>query len=416
MRNLILLVAALAGCLVFSSNAARADSDPPRAEKYLLEGKLAEGEAALAADLKKNPRDDATRFGLGMVQFLHGVERFAQSLYKYGFGAPPILDMAGFPGSHLPLPKNPQPQKISYAAFRAIAQAWLDDLQKAETTLAGLGDTEIELPLRFGLIRLDLDGDGQATDEELLWKIYVRLNGAAAQLKAEDVREFVIAFDRGDADWLRGYCHLLMALGEIFLAYDGKEWFERTAHLIFPNVETPHEFLYKGPKVFEFNGADIADLIAYIHLLNFPVAEPKRLTAALEHLEAMLKQSRAMWKHILAETDDNREWIPGPKQTGVVPNVKVTDEMVRGWGEFLDEAAALLAGKTLIPFWRAHDGRGINLRRVFTEPRPFDLVLWIQGTAATPYLERGTVTKSEVWERFERIFQGEFVGFALWFN
>ena len=61
--------------------------------------------------------------------------------------------------------------------------------------------------------------------------------------------------------------------------------------------------------------------------------------------------------------------------------------------------AALLAGKRLLPFWRGDPSRGVNLRRVFTEPRPFDLVLWVQGTAATPYLEKGPLTKPEVWRR-----------------
>ena len=69
-----------------------------------------------------------------------------------------------------------------------------------------------------------------------------------------------------------------------------------------------------------------------------------------------------------------------------------------------------------MPFWRTDDGRGINLRRVFTEPRAFDLVLWVQGTAAHPYLEKGPLSTPEVWARFNRLFQGEFIGFALWFN
>ena len=47
---------------------------------------------------------------------------------------------------------------------------------------------------------------------------------------------------------------------------------------------------------------------------------------------------------------------------------------------------------------------------------PFDLVLWVQGSAATPYLEKGEFTRHEVWDRLLRVFEGEFVGFALWFN
>ena len=130
----------------------------------------------------------------------------------------------------------------------------------------------------------------------------------------------------------------------------------------------------------------------------------------------MIGQSRRMWTAIAAEVDDDHEWIPSPKQTGVIPNVMITAEMVAGWQDFLNEAEALLAGTKLIPFWRTSDDRGVNLRRVFTEARRFDLVLWIQGTGATPFLERGTLTKEETWQRFERIFRGEFIGFAIWFN
>jgi hypothetical protein len=91
--------------------------------------------------------------------------------------------------------------------------------------------------------------------------------------------------------------------------------------------------------------------------------------------------------------------------------------MVEGWTTFLDEFQEILAGRKLLPFWRGTNGRvGINLRRVFTDPRTLDLVLWVQGTAAAPYLEEGQVTSSEVWQRLNRVFRGEFIGFALWFN
>jgi hypothetical protein len=100
----------------------------------------------------------------------------------------------------------------------------------------------------------------------------------------------------------------------------------------------------------------------------------------------------------------------------VVPGSKVTDEMAKGWLDFLAEAEAILGGKKLIPFWRDAGGKGVNLRRVFTEPGELDAVLWLQGTAAAPYLESGPVTRPEVWTRLLRVFRGEFIGFALWFN
>src|SRR5690606_33921050 len=122
----------------------------------------------------------------------------------------------------------------------------------------------------------------------------------------------------------------------------------------------------------------VADAIAFVHLLRLPVAEPKRLEASLGHFEAMLSLSRESWKLIDAETDDNNEWLPNPRQTGAM-GVPVRREQIDGWLAFVEEAEAIFAGKRLVPFWRGSGSKGVNLRRVFTEPRPFDLVLWIQG-------------------------------------
>ncbi len=130
----------------------------------------------------------------------------------------------------------------------------------------------------------------------------------------------------------------------------------------------------------------------------------------------MIALSRESWKFILAETDDDHEWVPSPKQHTVMPGGAVTVAMVKGWMDFLDEAQAILKGEKLIPFWRRRDDRGVNLRRVFTEPRMFDLVLWVHGTAAAPYLEKGPKTQPETWRRLQTIFQGQFIGFAFWFN
>jgi hypothetical protein len=161
---------------------------------------------------------------------------------------------------------------------------------------------------------------------------------------------------------------------------------------------------------------DILDEIAMIHVLRMPVHQPERLKVALTHLESMIALSRESWKYILAETDNDHEWIPNPRQESVLPGGKVDDNMVKAWMTFLDETDAILKGQLLIPFWRGGDGRGINLRRVFTEPRRLDLVLWVQGTAAVPYLEKGPLTKAETWRRLQNVFRGEFIGFALWFN
>ncbi len=210
-------------------------------ERFLVEGKLVAGEQALAEILKTHPEDSEARFGLGTIQFLRAVERAVQSFHRYGL-RPGIMGSL-LPFARLPIPPNKTPDPIRYTDLRAIMQTWTDDLAKAEGTLARINEKEVKLPLHFGQIRLDLDGDGNASPDETLWKLYVQLNAAARnQATAEASRQFIVTFDRGDVAWLRGYCHLLMAMGESFLAYDGQELFNHSANEFYPQPETPFPF------------------------------------------------------------------------------------------------------------------------------------------------------------------------------
>ena len=90
--------------------------------------------------------------------------------------------------------------------------------------------------------------------------------------------------------------------------------------------------------------------------------------------------------------------------------------MIGGWHDFLNEAEQILSGKKLVPHWRMNPEHGINLRRVFHEPREFDLVFWAHGAAAVPYVETGSVATGQTWQRLQQSFRGQFIGFAFWFN
>ena len=403
--------------LPLAANAA----DPPRVERYLVEGRLADGQRELASYLKQNAADDQARFGLGTLQFVRSIEHLTQTLYQFGAVGPKSRLTRQIPFLRVAVPENPNPDKVRYADVRRMIENLLDDLAAAEKTLAEIKDEKVKLPLHFGLIRLDVNGDGKTADSEVLWKIYAELNRGirlGEQFAPEHVEGFVIAFDYGDVHWLRGYCHLLSAMCETILAYDQQDLFNAVAHQLFDNPDVP-----ALPKDV-FSGRDpnnpwmdeIADAIAGIHLARFPLKEPERMKSALTHLESVIDHSRQSWKAIQAETDDDREWIPNSKQTGIIPNVRVTAEMIAGWHEFLDEAEQMLSGKKLIPHWRFNAQHGINLRRVFLEPREFDVVMWAHGSAAVPYAEQGPVARGETWNRMEAIFGGQFIGFAFWFN
>lgn len=92
----------------------------------------------------------------------------------------------------------------------------------------------------------------------------------------------------------------------------------------------------------------------------------------------------------------------------------MTAEQVEAWHLVLDEVDALLDGRTLLPHWRFDTG--INLKRAFEEPSDFDLVLWITGPAALPYLEDGDVLTSRKWAEITSAFRGSFGSYAIWFN
>ena len=391
---------------------------PPLVEPYLMTGQLATGETALTEHLTANPDDAQARFGLGTLQFLQAVEGLMQSWHRHGLDSRLASDF-GIPFLRLPAPPNRRPQPIGYSEWRAILQQFNTDLAAAEATLAQVQDADVKLPLRFGSIRLDMNNDGLAGEDEQFWKIYIQYNRRAQQLSenlTEAEQAFPITFDAGDVHWLRGYCHLLMAMTDALLAHDSQDLFERTAHLFFPQVKTPHTFLLRRQRQQYYDNNTFVDFIALIHLSRLDVVEPQRLQSALSHLQTTINQSRLSWDSIEAESDNDREWVPNPSQSSVVP-VEVTPEMIAGWRSFLDEADAILAGEKLVPHWRAQGGnRGINVNRIFTAPQTFDLVLWVQGTAATPYLDYGQLTEPEVWQQLWSVFSGNFIGFAIWFN
>lgn len=396
----------------------------PLVEKYLLDGRLKEGDVALSNYLKEHASDDQARFGLGVLQFLRAVECLGQSLTRYGVRT---HKNSGFilPFLRLPATTNENCQKIDYLQARKIIDTFQKQLMQAEATLSPISDAEVKLPLHFGMIKLDLNGTGsrapsiQADDSRSLWKVYAKLTNNT-NIPIEKAEQFFIKFDRGDVHWLRGYCHLLSSMCDIYLAHDSKDLFDRTAHLFFTKVDSPYAFLSKAKPIRSIGAGDleIFDLIAFVHLIRCDVIEPKRMASALNHLQAVIEQSRETWKWIMSEEDDDHEWLPNPRQTGVIPNARVTEQMVAAWAGIMSESERILSGELLIPFWRGSesDRRGINLRKVFLEPRQFDLVLWVQGSAAAPYLEEGKLSRGQTWRDLRGEFGNHFPGFALWFN
>jgi hypothetical protein len=58
----------------------------------------------------------------------------------------------------------------------------------------------------------------------------------------------------------------------------------------------------------------------------------------------------------------------------------------------------------------------VNLRKLLEDPPDMDIVLWIQGTAAVAYLEKGQYADMTAQEQFVRMTQGSTLMYAFWFN
>jgi hypothetical protein len=404
----------LFGCLLLVGHL---QAHEPLVVPFLKNGKLDQGKQKLVRHLDANPDDAQARFGLGVLHFVGAIDHLGKSWYRHG-----LTDrgLNSIPFLRIPVESNPAPETIDYQKFRAVFQEVIDRLEAADQELAKIEDQSVKLPIQIFNVRLDFDNDGHVGEKENLSRVIGRLLGARS------AKDTVVAFDYADVQWLRGYTRLLRAICEFGLAYDQQELWDVTAHRLFAGADARYQFQEEDrdgwddenrQRGFFGDTNEILDLIAGIHNLRFKLKEPQRLKKVHGHLKAAVQHSRQMWKSIEAEVDNDREWIPNTKQTSSVTQVRINPDMIKTWGTFLDEVSDILDGKKLLPFWRGTSkDRGINLKRFFLEPRDFDIVLWVHGSAATPYLEKGQVTNEADWRDFQQVFNGQLFGFAAWFN
>jgi hypothetical protein len=381
------------------------------------------------------------------------VEGLAQGLHRYGLvtatEGPRAFDL---PFLRLPVPPNPNPEPVSHAGLRTLLAGFVDDLGRAGATLGAVPEGPVALPLDLALLRLDLDGDGVGTEAEGVVAILSRLSGLAPPGPSMPIR-----FDEGDVPWLQGYTHLLSAVADVVLAHDLSQTLDLSLHGFFPGTDLPGSALSRQvaedraflagrdpPPVRDptarsdtaawlqtdegraftdywdrrnrVNYAAIAELVAFVHLVRWPVAAPERLRSASDHLLAMAALSRESWARIVAETDDDHEWLPGPHQTSPWPNMTVTAEILAGWHDFLDAFEAVLQGRLLLPHWRFPRDRGVNLARMIEDPRPLDLVLIVHGAGVLPYIEAGEMAPGTTLDTARDLLGAGYLAYFLWFN
>jgi len=269
-------------------------------------------------------------------------------------------------------------------------------------------------------VRLDLNGDGTASEGETL----AQLLGDAIELpqgKSKDGRtapvDTTIGFDRADALWFAGYTQITAAPVDLLLAHDFSQFFDTALHRVFPRAGLPMQDFSKPRGTLMMDAESdgfIADMIAAIHTASFPVEDRARLAGVLERMRSVTALSRRNWEAILAETDDNRELVPSPTQTSLVPGMAVTQEVVDAWMETLDTVEQILAGDLLIPHWRFR--QGFSLPAYFETATETDLIMLLTGQGALPFLRDGPVADEQSFAAGNRVFGDNWPNFIVWFN
>src|SRR5262249_35852509 len=125
---------------------------------------------------------------------------------------------------------------------------------------------------------------------------------------------------------------------------------------------------------------------------------------------------------IRAETDNDYEWLPNPKQKGVI-GLPVRDEMIDAWLGMIDELEALFSGKKLVPaVWVSGIGpktdNGLNLQKLLDDPPArFDWNALMKNGVPGKYLQKGPEVNMQAILRVGTIFGDSLsVAYAAWFN
>ncbi|MDM7256075.1 MAG: hypothetical protein P3W90_005250, partial [Paracoccus sp. (in: a-proteobacteria)] len=359
------------------------DTSPPDlalSQEIAAKG-IAATEARLAAVVEPPPED---RFALAGLRFLGAVEAVLQARWRVGLSE----EISDLPFLRLPIADNPAPEPLDAGLIRDTLRATLPRLAAARAPLDGLDD-DFGLDIALGDLWFDVNANGSRDPGEDLAQIAGALIGSGPALP-------VVRFDTADAAWLAAYTHMLAGFSQVVLAYDPtasnqKTMDTRAALAQFPRSE---------PGMVDMIGEPWLDTVTVV--LDALRREPDAAmsAAARDSFLAMIAQNRLFWERVAAETDNHREWIPNARQESAL-GVTLPPETGPVWLEVLADAEAALNGTKLIPYWRS--AGGVNLGRMFTEARPVDLLDWISGAGAAPYLESGEMVTVESSDRFNTL-------------
>ncbi|WBL32570.1 hypothetical protein O5O51_12670 [Sinirhodobacter sp. HNIBRBA609] len=377
------------------------------------------GETGITATLARlsalpTPTDEE-RFAIGGLEFLAALERVYQLRWQVGMGRgmDMIFGMAGQLGN------NPNPRQLDPAEITAILDDTHAGMERARAALADLpDDSAFGFELDFADLWLDADGDGKRGLAESLsdiagpvlfgwqWQERQQTQGALPAVR----------FDAADAPWLAAYTHLISGTTQMIRAYDPAPAIARVG-------EASAILRKKDNESDPYGYSSFIDMFAIVDGTLRHEPDATRTLAARDHYLSMVSENRRFWALVAQETDNDREWIPNDAQVSAT-GLTFPKGIGASWLAVLDDAEGLLTGRLAAPYPKdIFFGRattqvppGLDISKLFTEPRPVDIVGWFQGWAALPYLSDAPQVTAQNMLQFERLVSGEAPLFMVFLN
>ncbi len=350
-------------------------------------------------------------FALGAMQFLITIERALQTRHAYNLSA----DDLDFPVLRLGIAPNPDPLPIDPGVVAAIFTDIGQGMAIARATLEAIPSAaEVLVSIDLAGLWFDVDGDGEWSRREGVLDVISGSVMRRSMAGAEGNRRIAVRFDGADVAWLLAYTHLLSGISDVVLAWDPTEVIAQ----VLGSAASIREIRGSDDDPFLVFSADDAkwiDMFAMLYGSVNRMPEQSHLADARNHFLAMIAANREFWLRVDRETDNKGEWIPNDRQTAALPYT-LPQGTGAAWLEVLSDAEAVLNGELLIPHWRLARMGGVNLKTFVDNPAPVDIVTWIQGSGLLPYMEAGETINSNNMRQFERMISGDAITFMLLLN
>ncbi len=348
-------------------------------------------------------------FALAGIRFLSGIETALQLRWQTGLRA----DWSELPILRLPIPENPAARPFKAQDFVDLITGLEDRMQASRAALALLGDKPFALDIAMSDLWFDINMNTVRDAGEDVATVAGLTLGGLGRIAAIDVIDPVITFDTADAAWLSAYTNFLSGFTNLALAYDPEPAIQHvldsTDQIYALWGDTP------PPNALDMMFGRQADRIAMAVRALAQTPDPALTRKAHAHFLAMITDNRRFWAMVNLEQDDQGEWVPNDRQTSAL-GILMPPGTADRWQAVLADGEKLLTGDLLIPHWRFGAEAGINLKKLFENPVPVDLITWVQGEGLLPFAEKGTRASPFAWNEFSRLMEGDAMLFALFLN